>query len=253
MLIGAERTSLTRHLTRITCCTLAIAASLAAGPARALADGDPASDVLLEENVFYPYAHPAAARLERELDGAASSAARAGVPIKVALIGSPVDLGAITTLWGQPQRYADYLDREISFGQRQPLLVVMPSGYGRASLSARADAAVAALRSPAGATGDDLASAAIDAIERIAAADGHPISLADAPVTSGSSATTAILVAALSLAAVAIAAALAVVTLRRRPPTPASAPTPRRRPPPARPREEAGPTVSVPGRRCRCS
>ena len=196
--------SLTRRLTRIACCTLAVAASLAAGPARAYADGDPASDVLLEENVFFPYAHPTDPRLERELGAAAAAGARAGVPIKVALIGSPVDLGAITALWREPQRYADYLDTEISFSQRQPLLVVMPGGYGHQSLSGQADAAVARLRLPTGATGDDLARAAIIAIEQIAAAEGHPISVADAPTAaSGGSGTTAILVAVLSLAALA--------------------------------------------------
>jgi hypothetical protein len=218
----------------MTCCTLAIAASLAAGPVRAFADGDPASDVLLEESVFYPYAHPTGSRLQQRLEAVAAAAARARVPIKVALIGSPVDLGAITMLWGKPQRYAGYLDREISFDQPQPLLVVMPGGYGRESLSTRADAAVAALRAPAGATGDDLANAAITAIERIAAADGHPISVAGAPVAPGTSGTTAILVAVLSLAAVAIAASVAFVTLRRRPPAPAGAAPAHRRTSPAR-------------------
>ncbi len=227
---------MTRRLTRTTCCTLAVAASLAAAPVRAFADGDPASDVLLEENVFYPYAHPTGARLERELDAAAAAAARARVPIKVALIGSPVDLGAITTLWGKPQRYAGYLDREISFNQPQPLLVVMPDGYGRERLGSRADAAVAALRVPSGATGDDLANAAIEAIGRIAAADGHPISVAAAPAQPGTSGTTAVLVAVLSLAALAVAASLAVVTLRRRPRTAAGARNGRRQPPAARPR-----------------
>ena len=33
-------------------------------PARASADGDPASDVLLGENVFYPYSPPVSAALQ---------------------------------------------------------------------------------------------------------------------------------------------------------------------------------------------
>ena len=42
----------------------------------------------------------------------------------------PVDLGVIPELFGQPQNYAKFLDKEISFQGPQPLLVVMPAGYG---------------------------------------------------------------------------------------------------------------------------
>jgi hypothetical protein len=206
---------LTCHPKRTVCCVLAASALLPAALARpAWADGDPASDVLLEQDVFYPYARPTAPRLRRELDSAAAAAARAGVPVKVALIASPVDLGAITVLWARPQRYANYLDREISFNSPQPLLVVMPGGYGRQSLTARENAAVAALPRPAAATGDALASAAVTAIKRIAAADGRQLSIRPAAAAGGSS-VTAILMVALSLVALATAAAVAMVTLRR--------------------------------------
>src|SRR5438105_1386416 len=62
-------------------------------PAGAIADGDPASDVLLGENVFYPYSPPVSASLQKSLNATTAAAKRSGFPIKVALIASPVDLG----------------------------------------------------------------------------------------------------------------------------------------------------------------
>ena len=84
-------------------------------PAVALADGDPASDVLLGESVFYPYSPPVATGLQKTLNAETAAGTRAHFPIKVALIDTPVDLGAIPTLFGKPQQYADFLHQEISF------------------------------------------------------------------------------------------------------------------------------------------
>lgn len=188
----------------------------AAGAPRALADGDPASDILLAENVFYPYTPPTAVALQRDLDGATAAAARVGVPVKVALIASPVDLGVITALWQRPQEYAEYLDEEISFGSPQPLLVVMPDGYGGRSLTPREVRALASLPAPAGRTSDDLATAALTAIRRLAAADGHPIPLA--ATAAGDGGDSLLLLTLLTLAALIIAGAVSAVTLRRRAP-----------------------------------
>src|SRR5271163_1216609 len=100
------------------------------GPAAARADGDPASDVLLGQNVFYPYTPAVSPAIQKTLDAETTAASRAKFPIKVALIASPVDLGVIPDLFGKPQKYADFLDQEISFQTKQPLLVVMSAGYG---------------------------------------------------------------------------------------------------------------------------
>src|SRR5947209_9233758 len=123
----------------------------------ALGDGDPASDVLLGQNVFYPYQPPVTASLQKTLDAETGAAQRAGFPIKVALIASPVDLGVIPDLFGKPQKYADFLDQEISFQTKQPLLVVMPAGYGLQGVAPRALSAVTRLSKPAGRTSNDLA------------------------------------------------------------------------------------------------
>ena len=144
-------------------------------PRAALGDGDPASDVLLGENVFYPYAPPVTAALTRTLNAETAAAARAGFGIKVALIGSPVDLGVIPDLFGKPQKYATFLDQEISFRTKQPLLVVMSTGYGVEGLPPRAQSAVSTLPKPSGKTSNDLATAAIAAVTKLAAAAGHPI------------------------------------------------------------------------------
>ncbi len=146
-------------------------------PAPALADGDPASDVLIAQNVFYPFTPPVAQSLQNTLNAETAAARRAHFPIKVALIASPTDLGAIPSLFAKPQRYANFLDVEISFfGGKQPLLVVMPNGYGVQGLSAPATAAAARLPPPAGRTSDDLALAAGAAVSKLAAAAGHPVS-----------------------------------------------------------------------------
>jgi hypothetical protein len=187
-------------------------------PATTLADGDPASDVLLGENVFYPYQPAVSASLQKTLNAETAAAQRAKFPIKVALIASPIDLGVIPDLFGKPQQYADFLDQEISFEGKQPLLVVMSTGYGIQGMQAGATTAAASLAKPAGSQSNALAQAAITAVAKLATAAGHSIQgVAGIPGGSSSSGgATTVIVIALALAAVATAGALAVVTLRRR-------------------------------------
>jgi hypothetical protein len=148
-----------------------LALLLASSSARA--DGDPASDVLPDQTVFYPYSPPVSANLQRILNAETAATSRAHLPIKVALIASPTDLGAITQLFDQPQRYADFLDQEIN---HPALLVVMPTGYGVQGLPARATFALRSLAAPASGQSDDLARAAILAVFKLASAAGDPIS-----------------------------------------------------------------------------
>jgi hypothetical protein len=201
--------------------TVALAASAVALPVlsapSARADGDPASDVLLGEDVFYPYSPQVARSLQQTLNAATTAARKARAPVKVALIASPVDLGVIPDLFGHPQQYADFLDQEISFHSKQPLLVVMPAGYGVQGLDAKAAAAVTALKPPAGKQSNDLAKAAITAVAAISAAQGHPISgIPGVSSSSSSGGSNTTLVIVLVGAAVITAGTLAIVTLRRR-------------------------------------
>lgn len=99
-------------------------------PASALGDADPASDVLLAQSAYYPYQPTVSKGLEATLNKLLSSAGGSNRALKVAVIGSTGDLGGVPSFFGHPQAYAQFLDREISFNDRPPLLVVMPAGFG---------------------------------------------------------------------------------------------------------------------------
>lgn len=204
-----------RRVASLLAAAILVAALGAGGPGFALGDGDPASDVLLGQNVYYPYSPPVPRSVQATLNAETAAAKKAGLPIKVALIATAVDLGVIPELFGQPQNYAKFLNKEISFQGPQPLLVVMPAGYGAQALSAKATAAVKGLAPPKGKTSTALAQAAIIAVAKIAAADGHPLK-GVAGVSSGSSggSSSAPLLIGLVVAAVLVAAAL--ILLRRR-------------------------------------
>jgi hypothetical protein len=93
------------------------------------ADGDPASDVLYTENVYFPYDTPppgATAALKKAIDSVYARHYR----IKVAVIGSQVDLGAVPSLWGKATQYAKFLGTELTTFYVGPLLIVMPAGFG---------------------------------------------------------------------------------------------------------------------------
>jgi len=212
-----RRPTLAARLAAICAAVLTLVAIL---PAAALADGDPASDVLLGENVFYPYSPSVSPSLQKSLSATTAGAKRAGFPIKVALIASPVDLGVIPDLFGKPQKYAAFLDQEISFRGKQPLLVVMPAGYGVQGLSPKATSTIATLPKPASGQGNALATAAQSAVMKLAEVSGHPISAASqngsSSSSSGGGGSSSTLVIILAVAAVLAAGALAAITLRRR-------------------------------------
>jgi hypothetical protein len=184
-----------------------------------LADADPASDVLLGEDVFYPYNPPVSSRLQAELNQVTAAAHRSHFPLKVALIATPVDLGAIPSFFGKPKQYAAFLDQEISFEARVPLLVVMPNGYGDAELNRAAQAIVGSLAPPSGHTSNALAGAAIAAVRKLAAAAGHPVASGSSSGTS-SSAGGGVVLPLVILAALCVLVAGAIIGIRHRRPAP---------------------------------
>jgi hypothetical protein len=189
-------------------------------PGSARADGDPASDVLLGTDVFYPYT-PVSPADESALTGATTTLRKEKAPIKIALIASPTDLGVIPTLFDHAQQYANFLDTEISFTGPQPLLVVMPNGYGTAHLTPAAVQAVAAAPKPTGAGGDALTLAALHVVDAIGAAEGHPLtgSHTPAPVAGhigGSSSSSTPIVIGLLVVVLLTAGGLIAATFRRR-------------------------------------
>jgi hypothetical protein len=148
-------------------------ALLAFVPAAACADGDPASDVLLAQDVYYPYAPKVSKPLTSALDGLLKRVRAAGYPMKVALIQAPSDLGAYPNLFGDTQNYANLLAKEIAYNSRPHLLVVMPTGFGGDNLGAKVDSALAGIRIDQAAKSDGLAQAALVAVARLATANGH--------------------------------------------------------------------------------
>jgi hypothetical protein len=151
-------------------------AALIAAPA-AFADGDPASDVLVESVLFNPI-DGVSQSSQAKLEAVLNASARAGFPIRVALIASAKDLGTVTPLWNQPGNYARYLDTELALLYRGQVLVVMPKGFGLHGPQHgphAVSAAEAAVRAPAPGPGEQLATSALAAVPLLAAAAGHPI------------------------------------------------------------------------------
>ena len=100
-------------------------------PQSARADGDPASDVLLYQPIYFPY-QPAPAAVKRRLTGLVRSANAQGYQIRVAVVQARRDLGSIPELFDKPSVYARFLSSELTSAWRSRVLVVMPGGYGLA-------------------------------------------------------------------------------------------------------------------------
>ncbi len=167
---------------------LALALAALAVPGVARADGDPASDVLYEGHVFLPYGTSISASAQRSLTDIVEQSTRAGYPIRVAIVGAPIDLGAVTSLWKQPQKYAAFLSLELSFVYTGPLLIAMPAGLGFAHYKQTTRAEQAALEKVAVVGGrDGLAATATKAVRVLAARAGHPIAGSGSAGSSGSS------------------------------------------------------------------
>ena len=97
----------------------------------ALADGDPASDILVPPDIrVYMTNGATTGDLEKTVQATAQKVTDAGLPIKVAIIGNKTDLGAVPQLWAKPQTYARFLGAELRFVYKDTLLIVMPQGFG---------------------------------------------------------------------------------------------------------------------------
>jgi hypothetical protein len=150
---------------------IALAAWLAAGPAGALADGDPASDTLYSGDVYFPYSPKVSGTLGRSMVRVLRTARRRHYPFKVALIQTPADLGAYPSYFGHPRKYAKLLFGEIEgYGGPTHLLVVMPQGFGGWNLGSHWRREVRHIRVNADRRSDGLAEAAVQAVRLLFAA-----------------------------------------------------------------------------------
>ncbi len=173
-------------MSRLIACGLtviALASGLMLRTPAALADADPASDTLLIDDAFYPYQPNTPAPVRAALEHALAEIHTTGLDLKVAIIRSPVDLGGIPELFGQPQRYVKYLDYELSYQHPQPLLVVMPDGVAIADAGSASAVHGITIDARDGSAG--LAETAMAAVERIASARGKPIAAPEVATPSG--------------------------------------------------------------------
>jgi cytochrome oxidase Cu insertion factor (SCO1/SenC/PrrC family)/thiol-disulfide isomerase/thioredoxin len=139
----------------------------------ARADGDPGSDVLVYQNLFAGSDAGLSVQQQVQLGGLLKSAARAGFPVRVAIIASRFDLGAVTELWHRPREYARFLGIELSLAYKQRLVVVMPNGFGFNWTGHSADPGYRVLSGiPIGPGGGGLFAAAEAAVGKLALADG---------------------------------------------------------------------------------
>jgi hypothetical protein len=192
---------------------LAAALTLAAGAA---ADGDPASDYLIGQKVFYSFDAGIPAADTQRLNTMVANANRAGFPIRVALIRTPSDLGAAYQLYRKPQQYAQFLGQELLFVYRKRLLIVMPNGFGYAVAGKPVPAEKRRLEGIAapGNDGARLADAGMVGVQQLARGAGHDLPL---PKTSDSSATSdRIKIGAIAVTAAALIAAAMLVRRGRR-------------------------------------
>lgn len=173
-----------RWLRPMRAAALVVALALLLVPSAARADGDPASDILLIQDTFFPYQFKVAPNIQTAVNTAVARAKAAGFPLKVAIVSAATDLGADPNFFAKPQQYADFLDKEISFNKEQLLLVVMPQGFGVSH--AGSPSVLAGTKIPPGSGADPLGRAALPAIGLLARQAGHPITLPKIGAASGS-------------------------------------------------------------------
>lgn len=209
-----DRCPLARLALRAAVCAACVALAGASLPTPSRADGDPASDILVSQSLFLPQDARVPPAQQAQLGALLQAARTRQYRIRVALIASRQDLGSVTELWHQPQDYARFLGQELSLVYGGPLLVVMPGGFGLYRPGGGAPGALTGVRAPAAGA---LATAALTAIRRLAAAAGHPLPAPSAAASSTSSSGDAVPWVVFALGGLVIAGAWGA-SLRARPP-----------------------------------
>lgn len=182
-------------------------------PPVASANGDPASDYLLAQDIFFPFGPTVDSGAAKRLQETINAGKKAGFTIRVALILAPSDLGTAFSLFNKPQQYAEFLGSELTFAYRERLLVVMPKGYGYSVNAEPRPETARALEgvSPPGADATKETESAATAIHALARAEGKTIVL-----PKGSGSRDRLIIAAAALAALAVAAGILLFRRGRR-------------------------------------
>jgi hypothetical protein len=151
---------------------VAAASALLAVPL-AHANGDPASDVLLTQPVFFPIDATLPDSDREALLKTVETANERGYKIRVALIPFTSDLGTAVSLWRHPQDYSKFLGSELAFVYANRLLIAQPSGFGfynHGKPVAKEKRVLAKV--PVGKTPAELTKSATAAVRALAASDG---------------------------------------------------------------------------------
>ena len=119
-------------------------AAVAAVPASALADGDPASDVLIQSTLYTPVAQTISPPVLQQLQRTIEQANAGGFHVRVALILDRSDLGAVPQLFGHPASYVKLLSAELFYVWKGAVIAVQPAGVGVANIKPLAPAQAAA-------------------------------------------------------------------------------------------------------------
>jgi hypothetical protein len=195
--------------------TLLVGAALvSAAVPSARADGDPASDYLLTQKVFFPFDVKVSKTKQEQLLALVDEANRKGFTVRVAVVGSSYDLGSITGLWQKPQTYARFLGAELRYVYKNRLLVVMPNGFGfnlPGQTGVPERAVLAKLKVKPGANG--IVDSSLAAVQALAKADGVTLTGTTSAEPSTANHDRLVIVIA-ALAALAVAVVLRLV-LRR--------------------------------------
>jgi hypothetical protein len=153
---------------------LLVVLGITLAPTAALADGDPASDVLITSTVYTPVAQKVSAPVLQQLQSTIEQATKGGFDVRVALILDRTDLGAVPQLFGRPVQYVKLLSAELYYAWKGPLIAVQPSGIGVQNIKplgpAQAVADTVVITNPS--TADGLAQAATATIRKLAGQDG---------------------------------------------------------------------------------
>lgn len=194
------------HLRLVLASLLALAAFAGATPS-ARADADPPSDILLLQDVYFPFQPKFPDLQQKQLTGPVAKAKKAGFQIKVAIVATSADLGAVPGYFGKPQAYATFLASEITQpAGKQTVLTVMPSGFGVANPPSGGDSALRGIPAAGKADPKRLTAAAVAAVRKLAAATGHPVSGGAGGGSSSSGGASPLLIFGLPVVLVALAA-----------------------------------------------
>ena len=211
-MIGGHRADCIQRLLRVGLLAALIGGLVLVSPGRALADGDPASDYLVLQRAFVPVDAGFSPTEQVRLNDLLAASARHRYLLRVAVIGSPADLGSVGAVWRHPQDYAEFLAAELSLTYHGQLLVVMPNGFGIASPGSSRIPPAPTVAAP----GKGLAGGALAAVTQLLHAHHVPLSSA-APVLPRGSGDGVAIPSLAFLVGLALVLAAWTLSLRRRP------------------------------------